>query len=125
MPPGDIASKADDVRQDRIRHVEREVDQGKNRAVPDGPLGEVVCATRKPMKAGELIDGEGGYAVYGLSVPGEIARRDRLIPMGLAYGLMFDRDVDGKLMDAGHGRDGAAHAVSGHDEKRLDKIVDG
>jgi predicted homoserine dehydrogenase-like protein len=59
-----------------------------------GPLGEVVCATRKPMKAGELIDGEGGYAVYGLSVPSQIARLDRLIPMGLAYGLMLDRDVD-------------------------------
>ncbi|MBV8602849.1 MAG: flagellar biosynthesis protein FlgA, partial [Candidatus Eremiobacteraeota bacterium] len=27
-----------------------------------GPIGETVCATRKAMKAGETIDGEGGYA---------------------------------------------------------------
>jgi hypothetical protein len=33
VPPGDIASKADDVRQDWIRHVAREVGQGKHRAV--------------------------------------------------------------------------------------------
>ena len=30
-----------------------------------GYVGEVGCATRKPKRAGELIDGEGGYAVYG------------------------------------------------------------
>jgi predicted homoserine dehydrogenase-like protein len=58
-----------------------------------GPLAEVVCATRGPMKAGELIDGEGGYAVYGTVVSGERARRERLVPMGLAYGLKLNRDV--------------------------------
>lgn len=58
-----------------------------------GPLAEVVCATRAPMKAGELIDGEGGYAVYGTVVSGERARRERLVPMGLAYGLKLNRDV--------------------------------
>ena len=59
-----------------------------------GPLADVVCATRGPMKAGELIDGEGGYAVYGTVVSGERARREHLIPMGLAYGLKLTRDVD-------------------------------
>jgi predicted homoserine dehydrogenase-like protein len=58
-----------------------------------GPLADVVCATRAPMKAGELIDGEGGYAVYGTVVSGERARRDRLVPMGLAFGLRLKRDV--------------------------------
>jgi predicted homoserine dehydrogenase-like protein len=59
-----------------------------------GPLGEVVCAARAPMKAGQMIDGEGGYAVYGTVVSGERARRERLVPMGLAYGLKLNRDVD-------------------------------
>jgi len=58
-----------------------------------GPLAEVVCATRKPMKVGEMIDGEGGYAVYGTVVSGERARRERLVPMGLAYGLKLNHDV--------------------------------
>ena len=58
-----------------------------------GPLAEVVCATRTPLKAGDLIDGEGGYAAYGTVVSGERARRDRLVPMGLATGLKLNRDV--------------------------------
>jgi predicted homoserine dehydrogenase-like protein len=59
-----------------------------------GPLAEVVCATRRPMKAGESIDGEGGYAAYGTVVPGERARSKRLVPMGLATGLKLNRDVE-------------------------------
>ncbi len=58
-----------------------------------GPLAEVVCATHTAMKAGQMIDGEGGYAVYGTVVPGERARRGRLVPMGLAYGLKLERDI--------------------------------
>jgi len=58
-----------------------------------GPLADVVCATRAPMKSGELIDGEGGYAAYGTVVSSERARRDRLVPMGLANGLKLTADV--------------------------------
>ncbi len=58
-----------------------------------GPQADVVCATRKAMKAGEMIDGEGGYAVYGTVVSAHIARRDRLVPLGLAYGLKLKHNV--------------------------------
>lgn len=58
-----------------------------------GPIGETVCATRKPMRAGELIDGEGGYAAYGLLTTAERARNEGLVPMGLATGLRLRRDV--------------------------------
>jgi len=58
-----------------------------------GPIGEVAARTRKPMRAGEVIDGEGGYAVYGTTVTAERARRDRLVPMGMAQGLKLIRDV--------------------------------
>ena len=58
-----------------------------------GHRAEVVCATRAPMRAGELIDGEGGYAVYGTCVPAELARRHDLVPLGLAHGLRLVRDV--------------------------------
>jgi predicted homoserine dehydrogenase-like protein len=58
-----------------------------------GHIGEVVCGTRKAMKAGETIDGEGGYAVYGMTTSAERARRERLVPMGLAQGLKLVRDV--------------------------------
>lgn len=58
------------------------------------PIGETVCATRKPMRAGEIIDGEGGYAAYGLLTTAERARSDRLVPMGLATGLRLRHDVE-------------------------------
>ncbi|BDE05021.1 hypothetical protein WPS_02970 [Vulcanimicrobium alpinum] len=59
-----------------------------------GHRAEVVCATRRAMRAGEIIDGEGGYAVYGTSVPAARARERRLVPMGLAHGLRLQRDVE-------------------------------
>jgi predicted homoserine dehydrogenase-like protein len=58
-----------------------------------GPCGEVVCATRTALRAGETIDGEGGFAVYGLSVSAELARRTGLIPLGLATGLRLKHNV--------------------------------
>jgi predicted homoserine dehydrogenase-like protein len=58
-----------------------------------GHRAEVVCATRVPLARGATIDGEGGYAVYGMCVPAELARERRLIPMGLAHGLRMLRDV--------------------------------
>ena len=58
-----------------------------------GHRAEVVCATRAPMRAGELIDGEGGYAVYGTCVSAERARERGLVPLGLAHGLRLTRDV--------------------------------
>jgi predicted homoserine dehydrogenase-like protein len=58
-----------------------------------GPRGEVVCASRTPLRAGQTIAGEGGYAVYGLSVSADLARRDALVPLGLATGLRLKRDL--------------------------------
>ncbi len=58
-----------------------------------GHRAEVVCATRRPMRAGDTIDGEGGYAAYGTCVPARIARERSLVPMGLAHGLKLLRDV--------------------------------
>ena len=58
-----------------------------------GFVGDVGCATRQAMKAGALIDGEGGYAVYGTIAPAERSRREKLVPMGLSQGCKLVRDV--------------------------------
>lgn len=58
-----------------------------------GPIGETVCATRKAMRSGEIIDGEGGYAAYGLLTTAQRAQNERLVPMGLATGLKLKHDV--------------------------------
>ncbi len=57
------------------------------------PRAEVVCATRAPMRAGEVIDGEGGYAAYGTVASAADARAAKLVPLGLAHGLRLVRDV--------------------------------
>ncbi len=58
-----------------------------------GFIGDVGCATRQALRAGTLIDGEGGYAVYGTIAPAERSVRERLVPMGLSQGCTLVRDV--------------------------------
>ncbi|GAC1442832.1 MAG: Gfo/Idh/MocA family oxidoreductase [Vulcanimicrobiaceae bacterium] len=67
--------------------------RGEPTGVSREPYAEVVCATRAPMRAGDSIDGEGGYAAYGTVASAHDARAARLVPMGLAHGLRLLRDV--------------------------------
>jgi len=67
--------------------------RGEPTGVSREPRAEVVCATRTAMRAGEMIDGEGGYAAYGTIASARDARAARLVPMGLAHGLRLVRDV--------------------------------
>jgi predicted homoserine dehydrogenase-like protein len=68
--------------------------RGEPTGAPEaGFVGEVGCATRQAMRAGALIDGEGGYAVYGTIAPAERSRREKLVPMGLSQGCKLVRDV--------------------------------
>jgi len=67
--------------------------RGEPTGVSREPHAEVVCATRAPLRAGETIDGEGGYAVYGTVISAADARAAKLVPMGLAHVLQLVRDV--------------------------------
>jgi len=67
--------------------------RGEPTGVSREPHAEVVCATRTAMRAGDIIDGEGGYAAYGTIASADDARAARLVPMGLAHGLRLMRDV--------------------------------
>jgi predicted homoserine dehydrogenase-like protein len=55
---------------------------------------EVAAGTKRPLKAGEAIDGIGGEAVYGMIDSAETAREERLVPLGLLAGARLARDVD-------------------------------
>jgi len=61
------------------------------------PLGaprvEVVATAKRDLKAGETIDGLGGYLTYGEAEKSEIAHDQRLLPMGVAEGCRLKRDV--------------------------------
>jgi len=58
-----------------------------------GPKVDVIAAAKRDLKAGETIDGLGGYMTYGLAEKAEIAHAQRLLPIGLAEGCRLKRDV--------------------------------
>ena len=58
-----------------------------------GQISEVVAAAKKPLKAGTVLDGEGGYATYGMVERAEVAREEQLVPIGLTHGAEVIRDI--------------------------------
>jgi len=79
-----------------------------------GPVCEVVTVAKKDLKAGERIDGIGGFCAYGLIENAPTARAMQALPIGLAEGCILRRDLpkdavisfndvdrpDGRLVDA-------------------------
>ena len=57
------------------------------------PVADVVTVAKRNLKAGEVLDGSGGYTVNGLIEKAEIARAENLLPLGLAYDVKLKRDV--------------------------------
>jgi predicted homoserine dehydrogenase-like protein len=55
---------------------------------------EVAAGTKRPLRAGEVVDGIGGECVYGMIDDADTAREERLVPLGLLAGARLTRDVD-------------------------------
>ena len=67
--------------------VARAVLYGEATLTPIGaPVVDVVTVAKKPLQPGDVLDGSGGFAVTGQIERAEVARRERLLPIGLAYG---------------------------------------
>ncbi|MBN97881.1 MAG: flagellar biosynthesis protein FlgA [Gemmatimonadetes bacterium] len=60
---------------------------------PIGQHAEVICAAKKSLSAGTVLDGEGGYCVYGLLEKAVVARGENLLPVGLSQGAVLRRDI--------------------------------
>ena len=74
--------------------VARAVLFGDATLAPAGrPLVEVVAAAKVDLRAGDTVDGLGGYTTYGLAENVEEASTERLLPIGLAEGCRLVRDV--------------------------------
>jgi len=58
-----------------------------------GPCVDVVSAAKIDLKAGEIIDGIGGYFTYGLAENSDVTQAENLLPIGLAEGCRLKRDV--------------------------------
>jgi predicted homoserine dehydrogenase-like protein len=58
-----------------------------------GPVCEVVAVAKRNLKAGERLDGIGGFCTYGLIDNAAAARAMRALPIGLSEGCVLTRDV--------------------------------
>jgi len=57
------------------------------------PRAAVVCAAKRRLDPGEVLDGEGGATVYGLIDDAAAAWRERLLPIGLSHGARIRRPI--------------------------------
>lgn len=55
--------------------------------------GDAVAVAKRDLKVGEMLDGEGGYTVYGRLAPASRSKAARMLPIGLAHGVRLTRDV--------------------------------
>jgi predicted homoserine dehydrogenase-like protein len=53
--------------------------------------GTVASVAKRALKAGEVLDGEGGYTVWGKALP--LSRAGAALPIGLAHGVRLTRDI--------------------------------
>ena len=61
--------------------------------------GDVAAVAKRDLAAGETLDGEGGYTVYGRLVPTTRSAQERLLPIGLAHGVRLLRPIaDGQAL---------------------------
>jgi predicted homoserine dehydrogenase-like protein len=58
-----------------------------------GPVCEVVAVAKRNLKAGERLDGIGGFCTYGLVDNAVAARATAALPIGLSEGRVLRRDV--------------------------------
>jgi predicted homoserine dehydrogenase-like protein len=56
--------------------------------------GDVVAVAKRDLKAGETLDGEGGYTVWGKLMPARDALACAGLPIGLANGARLTRAID-------------------------------
>jgi predicted homoserine dehydrogenase-like protein len=54
---------------------------------------DVVATAKRDLKVGEVLDGEGGYTVWGKLLPAETSMSMGGLPLGLAHGIKVTRPV--------------------------------
>jgi predicted homoserine dehydrogenase-like protein len=58
-----------------------------------GFRGDVACVAKRNLRAGEMLDGEGGYTVWGKLLPAEASLRAGALPIGLAHRVKLKNDI--------------------------------
>ena len=67
--------------------------RGEPTGAATGWRGDCVATAKRALKAGDMLDGEGGYTVFGRLMPAADSLRLGGLPIGLAHKLKLLRDV--------------------------------
>jgi predicted homoserine dehydrogenase-like protein len=67
--------------------------RGEATGAPNDFRGDVVAIAKRDLSAGETLDGEGGYTVYGRLMPASDSLRIGGLPIGLAHRVPLTRSV--------------------------------
>lgn len=67
--------------------------RGEATGAPIGWNGDVVATAKRDLQAGEVLDGEGGFTVYGKLLPARESLALGGLPLGLAHGVKLLRPV--------------------------------
>jgi predicted homoserine dehydrogenase-like protein len=67
--------------------------RGEATGQPHGFRGDAVAIAKRSLRAGETLDGEGGYTVWGKLIPAEHSLAEGALPIGVAHKVELLRDV--------------------------------
>src|SRR4029078_13562517 len=66
---------------------------GEPTGQPHGFRGDVAAVAKRNLRAGAMLDGEGGYTVWGKLMPASKSRAVGALPIGLAHRVKLKNDV--------------------------------
>ena len=66
---------------------------GEATGFPTEFIGDVVATAKRDLSAREVLDGEGGYTVFGRLQPWAVATQTRSLPIGLARNMTLINDI--------------------------------
>ncbi|MGF1607986.1 MAG: NAD(P)H-dependent oxidoreductase [Kiloniellales bacterium] len=67
--------------------------RGEATGAATGFRGDVAAVAKRALKAGEVLDGEGGFTVWGRLMPAADSLAAGALPIGLAHGVTLTREV--------------------------------
>jgi len=67
--------------------------RGESTGAPTGFRSDVVATAKRHLKTGEMLDGEGGFCVWGKQTPADASLALELLPLGLAHNVKLKRDI--------------------------------
>jgi predicted homoserine dehydrogenase-like protein len=67
--------------------------RGEPTGQPQGFRGDVAAVAKRDLRAGETLDGEGGYTVWGKLMPAQASLKIGALPIGLAHRVKLNKAI--------------------------------